>query len=177
MRPCLGFGIALSALAAVIATGVLAGSEKVAYPRDYRAKFVVYGTVDRPDRKIVRMFYVNPEAVQVASPGQPLPFGTVLIMEDHKAKVDEKGQPVRDLAGRFVATDEVTAIFVQEKRAGWGAEYPSDKRNGEWEYAWFNPDGSPKADAKFDGCFSCHKSRAARDYTFLFGKYIEDTKK
>lgn len=84
---------------------------------------------------------------------------------------------MRDSARRFAATDEATAMFVQEKRAGWGAEYPPGKRNGEWEYAWFNPDGSPKADAKLDGCFSCHKSRAGRDYTFVFGKYIEDTKK
>ncbi|MGH7264820.1 MAG: cytochrome P460 family protein [Candidatus Rokuibacteriota bacterium] len=162
--------------AALIALTAFAGPEKVEYPKDYRTRFVVYGIVDRPDRKIVRLFYANPEAVETAKPGQPVPDGAVLVMEDHKAQLDAKGQPVRDAEGRFVPTDEVTAVFVQEKRRGWGVEYPPEKRNGAWEYAWFNPDGSRKADAKFDGCFSCHQSRAARDYTFLFVKYIEDTK-
>jgi hypothetical protein len=163
-------GIVLMALTA------LAGPERVEYPKDYRTTFVVYGTVDRPDRKIVRVFYANREAVHAARPGQPVPYGTVLVMEDHKAKLDTSGQPVRDADGHFIASDEVIAVFVQEKRSGWGEEYPPEKRNGEWEYAWFNPDGSRKIDAKFDGCFSCHKSRAGRDYTFLFAKYVEDGK-
>ena len=59
---------------------------------------------------------------------------------------------------------------------GWGAGYPPEKRNGEWKYAWFLPDGSRKDDAKFDGCFGCHMSRAERDYTFTFAKYVLDGK-
>ena len=57
------------------------------------------------------------------------------------------------------------------------AEYPDDKRNGEWEYAWFLPDGSRKADAQFDGCFECHMSRAASDYTFTYADQLLETER
>jgi hypothetical protein len=171
-------GLALSVGAIGIAASAMAGPEKVAYPESYRTEFVRYITIDRPDRKIVRWFYVNPEALAAAQPGEDLPDGTVLIMEDHQARLDAREEPVVDAQGRFISTDEVTNVFVMEKRPGWGAEYPPEMRNGEWEYAWFLPDGARKADAKFDGCFACHMNRAGRDFTFTFTfvKHVIDTK-
>ncbi len=173
-------GIALlggAALAASVAVGgALAGPELVAYPEGYRTAFEQYLKVDRPDRGVVRFFYVNPEALEAAVPGEPLPHGTVLIMEDHKAELGADEEPVLDDDRRMVPTDEVTNVFVMEKQPGWGEEYPASKRNGEWEYAWFLPDGSRKPDAAFDGCFGCHMNRAERDYTFTFFKYVLDGK-
>jgi hypothetical protein len=174
MRTFLGLGLLMGLLAAASA---VAGPEKVALPKDYRTRFTLFSIVDRPDLKGVRFAYVNPEALQSARPGQPVPDGTVLVMETRKAKLDPAGQPVRDADGRFVATDEVMSIFMQEKHQGWGAEYPPEKRNGEWEYAWYTPDGSRKTDVKLDFCFTCHKSRTDRDYTFLFWKHVVDTKR
>ena len=176
---------AIAARAAALAVLLLAaaaaraGTEQVEYPKDYRSRFAEYNRVDRPDRKpaVVRFFYVNPEALAVAKPAEPLPYGTVLVMEDHKARVDEAGRPARDGEGRLVPTDEVINVFVQAKGRGFGAEYPESKRNGEWEYAWFLPDGARKADAKFDGCFTCHLNRAGRDYNFTFSKYLLDERK
>jgi hypothetical protein len=170
-------GVALGAAAIGLPAASGAGPEKVAYPNNYQTEFVRYITIDRPDRKIVRWFYVNPEALAAAAPGEDLPDGTVLIMEDHKARLDAGEAPVVDAQGRFISTDEVTNVFVMEKQPGWGEEYPPEKRNGEWEYAWFLPDGSRKADAQFDGCFACHLHRAERDFTFTFAKYVIDTKK
>ncbi|MGH6896175.1 MAG: cytochrome P460 family protein [Geminicoccaceae bacterium] len=167
----LGLGVLVLALSG----RAFAGPEKVAYPEGYRTGFVRYITIDRPDRGIVRWFYVNPEALAAARPDEPLPDGTVLIMEDHVARLDANERPVIDAQGRFISTDEVTNVFVMEKQPGWGAEYPPDVRNGEWEYAWFLPDGARKADAKFEGCFSCHMNRAERDFTFTFYKYVLDT--
>jgi hypothetical protein len=169
-------GLALSAGAIGIAASAMAGPEKFAYPDSYRTEFVRYITIDRPDRKIVRWFYVNPEALDVAQPGEDLPAGTVLIMEDHQARLDAREEPVVDAQGRFISTDEVTNVFVMEKQPGWGAAYPPEVRNGDWEYAWFLADGTRKADAKFDGCFSCHLSRAERDYTFTYAKYLLDSR-
>ena len=179
MRNFAATGIAVGILAAV-SGGALAGADLVHYPTNYRSEFTNYMRVDRPDRKTVRFFYVNPAALEAAEPGAPLPHGTVLIMEDHKAKLDTAGEePERDALGRMVPTDEVTNVFVMEKQPGWGAAYPPEKRNGEWEYAWFLPDGSRRPDAKFDGCFGCHMSRAGdgRDFTFTFAKYVMDTKR
>ncbi len=154
-----------------------AGSEKVAYPKDYRSKYVLFATKDNPPFKTVRFMYVNPEALKAAKPGQPLPDGTVLVAEDRNAKLNAKGEPVKGADGRFVVTEKIFSVLVQEKRKGWGTEYPADTRNGEWEYAFFQADGSRKADAKIADCMACHKGQAAEDYTFRFFKYVADKKK
>lgn len=161
--------------ALLVAGTASAGPELVAFPAGYRDSFVLYNKVDRPDRKTVRFMYVNPEALAAAAPGAPLPHGTVLIMEDHKAQLEGE-TAVLDADGRLVATEEVTNVFVMEKQSGWGAAYPAEMRNGEWEYAWFLADGTAKADAKYEGCFACHLNRSERDFTFTFWKYIVDEK-
>jgi hypothetical protein len=94
-------------------------------------------------------------------------------MEDHPAMLDDQGAPVTTSDGNFVPKAEVTNIFVQEKQEGWGADYAPDVRNGEWEYAWFIADGSPKPDAKFDNCFACHKKEVeAQDFNFTLSPFI-----
>lgn len=171
----------LPIVAAVIllsASGAVAGPERVAFPGGYQQKFVRFLDVDRPDRKTKRFFYVNPEALEAAEAGQALPDGTVLVMEDHPVELDGE-QPRRDTEGRFIATPEVTNVFVMEKQPGWGEAYPADKRNGDWDYAWYDAAGTLKHSdpARYEGCFSCHQSRAGRDYTFTFFKYVEDLKR
>ncbi|MBI4183559.1 MAG: cytochrome P460 family protein [Proteobacteria bacterium] len=173
----LGTSLAAGLAALAFAGAALAGAEKVGYPAGYQTKFRLYNVIDRPDRKIVRFMYMNPEAFEKAKAGEPAPHGMVLVMEDRKAKTDASGKAVTDAEGRIVATDEVANVFVMRKEAGWGAEYPPEKRNGEWEYAWFTPDGARKADARFDGCFSCHKARAERDFTFTFAVNLGELKK
>jgi hypothetical protein len=165
----------LVAAALGLAAPALAGPELVNYPASYRDSFVLYNQVDRPDRKTVRFMYASKAAVEAAEPRADLPHGTVLVMEDHKAKLDGE-QAAFDAEGRLIPTDEIVNVFVMEKQPGWGADYPPDKRNGEWEYAWFLPDGARKADANFDGCFACHMNRSGRDFTFTFWKYIVDIK-
>jgi hypothetical protein len=86
-------------------------------------------------------------------------------MEVYKAKVDDKGEPVKDANGRFLK-DAMTGIFVMEKRTGWGAEYGDDLRNGEWEYARFTVDGKPPEKAETTACFQCHKPMSGQDFVF-----------
>lgn len=158
-----------------------ADTNQVELPENYRSTFVRYTSVDKPNEEKpettkMRFFYVNPESLIAAEAGQPLPAGTVLIMEDHGIELDDTGKPLLDSAGRFIPTDEIKNVFVQEKQAGWGAQYPADVRNGEWEYAWFLADGSRKADAKLDGCFTCHKGAEATDYNFTFSPFVVSVK-
>jgi hypothetical protein len=168
------------ALAALLlsASSAAAGPERVAFPTGYQDAFVRYLDVDRPDREIKRFFYVNREALEAAEAGTPLPDGTVLVMEDHPVELNGE-TPRRDAEGRFIALPEATNVFVMEKQPGWGEAYPADKRNGDWDYAWYDAAGSLKHSdpARYEGCFSCHQSRAARDYTFTFFKYVEDQKR
>lgn len=168
-------------LASLFASAVVyAGAEKVAWPEGYGSSFVRYHTVDKPKAKgpaRVRFFYVNLPALTAAKAGAPLPDGTVLVMEDHLAVLGADGEPVRTANGRFVAGTEITNVFVQEKRAGWGAAYPEAIRNGDWEYARFLADGSPKQGAKFEGCFACHKAKAAgTDFNFTFSPFVKTIK-
>ena len=134
-----------------------------------------YATVDKPERKIVRFLYVNPEAFAAAKKGTPAPDGTVLIMEDHAARLGPDGTPLVDLSGRFIPAPTITGLFLQKKRPGWGAGYAEEKRNGTWEYARFNPDGT-RHPGSVDNCFGCHKPRGVQDFTFTFSDYVQARK-
>src|SRR3546814_6611745 len=83
-------------------------------------------------------------------------------MEDHPVELESGETPRRDAEGRFIATEEITNVFVMEKQPGWGEAYPDDKRNGDWDYAWFDAEGTLKHSdpARYEGCFSSHQSRA-----------------
>ena len=161
-------------LGTVLAGSTLAGPDRVAFPTGYAEKFIIYNMVDRPDRNIVRFMYVSPDSHAEAIGGAPAPDGTILIMEDHPAELDADGNPVTGPDGRLVPSREVTNVFVMEKQAGWGDAYPDDVRTGDWDYAWYLADGSPRPEASFDGCFSCHMNRAGADFTFTYSAYLRD---
>jgi hypothetical protein len=161
--------LAAIACAVLFAASARAGGEKVAFPENY-AKGVLYTTVDRADNKQYRELYTSAEAVAAAKKGQPLPNGTVITLVQYAAKLDDKGNPVKDANGRFIK-DKLLAYTVMEKRTGWGAEYPEAKRNGEWEYQAFRADKSVNTNAKLDGCFNCHKPLGTKvDYVFSYDK-------
>lgn len=171
--------VALLPAIVLLAPAAVADSSKVSLPENYASTFVRYTSVDKPpgDRAAkMRFFYVNPNSLALAEPGKPAPAGTVLIMEDRSIELDAAGNPMLDSAGRFIPTDTITNLFVQEKQDGWGEEYAAGVRNGEWEYAWFLADGSRKPDASMDGCFACHKSAAATDFNFTFNAFVKAMK-
>jgi len=146
-----------------------AGGDKVAFPEDY-AKGVLYTTVDRADNKQFRELFTSAAAVEAAKKGEPMPSGTVITLVQYAAKLDAQGNPEKDANGRFIKTN-ILAYTVMEKRAGWGAEYPDDVRNGEWEYQAFKADKTPNTAAKLSACFGCHKPLAARqDFVFSYDK-------
>ena len=162
----------LSGMLLACASAVLAGPEKVAFRPTYK-RDVLYATVDRPDNRTVRDLYASRDAVNAAKRGARFPSGAVFTMEVYKAKLDETGQPVKDAAGRLVRTGELVGIFVMEKRTGWGAEYPADIRNGEWEYARFTVDGQRQPNLDTKPCFQCHKSISGQDFVFSLSKLVE----
>jgi plastocyanin len=140
-----------------------AGPEKITYPANWK-NHVLYTTVDRHDVKQYRELYASSQAaVDAMKEGKPLPDGTVLTLIQHKAQVDAAGVPIKGPDGRFVKGD-VVAIAVMEKREGWGAEYPAELRNGNWEYAAFSAEGKLNEKANYKGCFQCHKPHEAQDY-------------
>ena len=158
-----------SAAVALVAAAVQAGGDKVAFPESY-ASGVLYTTVDRADNKQYRELYVSPaSAIDAAKKGEPLPSGTVLTLVQYAAKLDAQGNPEKDANGRFIKTN-IVAYTVMEKRAGWGAEYPDNVRNGEWEYQAFKADKTPNTAANLTACFNCHKPLTAADYVYSYDR-------
>jgi len=167
---------ALAALTAIAPIGVAcnayAGGDKVAFPETY-ASGVLYTTADRADIKQFHEFYTSRDAVEAAKQGKPLPSGTVVTRVHYAAKLDAQGNPEKDANGRFIKGNLVT-YTVMEKRTGWGAEYPDNVRNGEWEYQAFKADKTPNTAANLTGCFNCHKPLdPAKDFVFSYDKLKE----
>src|SRR5262249_20272126 len=134
------------------------------FPESY-AKGVLYTTVDRADNKQYREFYAPQSAIDAANKGQPVPSGTVLTMVQYAAQLGADGNPSKDANGRFIKGNLV-GYAVMEKRTGWGAEYPDNLRNGEWEYQAFTSDKKANEKANLTACFTCHKPHADTDFLF-----------
>src|SRR5688572_30208526 len=140
----LGTIIAGGMILAVFACRALASGDLVAFPERY-AEGVHYATVQRGN--ITEEVYTSRAAIEAAKSGRPLPSGTVITMEDHR-------------------DGELFRYVVMEKRTGWDADYPPDKRNGEWEFQAFNADKSVNRTENLDRCFACHKGQARQDFVF-----------
>jgi plastocyanin len=162
-------GLLLLSLAA-LSTGAMAGPEKIKFPSDY-LKGVLYQTLDRPDSKQYRELYTQAEVVEAVRKGQPIPHGAVITLVQWSEEQDASGVPLKDSSGRFIKK-QIIGHTVMEKRAGWGAEYPPEMRNGEWEYAVFTADGRPneKANANTKACFTCHLPHAKQDFVISLAK-------
>jgi plastocyanin len=163
--------------AASLAAGMLAATSGIAQtPGPNAIKFpekygdgVLYATVDRHDIKQYRELWSSKSAVDAVKAGKPIPHGTVLTLVQYKAKVDDKGVPMRDANGRFQKGDLV-AYTVMQKDAGFGSGYTEDIRNGDWEYQVFNAEKKVNDKANLKGCFQCHKPHAGQDYVISLAR-------
>src|SRR5262249_42652066 len=87
----------------------------------------------------------------------------------YAAVQDAQGNPVKDANGRFTK-GALVAYTVMEKRAGWGAEYADNVRNGEWEYQAFTKDKTVNDKANLTACFNCHKPLDKQDSVYSYDK-------
>jgi hypothetical protein len=152
----------------------IAGPEKVDYPKSYQSTYTKLDQIDRYDNKTVRILYVNSIALS-AEPGKPLPSGSVLLLEVRAAQLGPDGNPRLDSQGRFIPGDQIQSVNVQEKRTGWSAEVDEKIRNTDWEYAIFDINGVRRT-ASTQACMTCHKPRAADDFTFVVAPAIREFK-
>jgi hypothetical protein len=140
---CITASVALLGLLTV-SRHVSAGGDLVNFPERY-AEGVHYATVNRGN--IREELFTSRAAVDAVKSGQPLPSGTEITMEDYR-------------------DGKLFRYVVMEKRTGWGADYPPEKRNGEWEFQAFNVDKTVNRNETLDRCFACHKGQATQDFVF-----------
>jgi hypothetical protein len=146
-RSLLGAALALTAGTAVV-WQAQAGREFVAFPENF-ADGVRYATVTRGNIK--EDIFTSRSAIDAAKANKPLPSGTVITLVDYR-------------------DGKLFRYVVMEKRTGWGAEYPPEQRNGEWEYQAFNADKSVNQNEDVSRCFACHKAKAQQDFVHTFDR-------
>lgn len=125
-----------------------ASGDLVRFPEQFESG-VKYATVNRGN--IQQDIFTSAAAIAAAKDGQPLPSGTVITLVDSR-------------------DGKLFRYVVMEKRAGWGAGYAPEKRNGEWEFQAFNADRSINRNENLDRCFGCHKGQAQQDYVYTLDR-------
>jgi len=138
------FRILFGALLLSLTTPSWAERGRVQFPEGY-AEGVRYVVINRGN--IREEIYTSKAAIDAVKNGKPIPSGTVITLVDYR---DGK-------LHRYV---------VMEKRTGWGAGYPPELRNGEWEFEAFNADRTVNTNDDVSRCFACHQAQARRDYVF-----------
>jgi hypothetical protein len=116
--------------------------ELVKFPENYD-KGVNYTTVNRGN--VREELYTSRETIEAVQNGQPIPSGTVITLEIYR-------------------DDELSEIFVMEKRTGWADQNPPEMRNGDWLYQEFNGDKSVDYEEDIGRCYSCHANQERDDY-------------
>ncbi len=137
----------------------------VSFPANYKSDFTKYLTMNFPDNKQLRYFYANPTAMKAAAAGEPLPDGSMILVEVYGARLDEQGNPVQGSDG-FFELGELKGYAAMERQAGWGAALPEMLRNENWNYAPFTTGKVVRSGFNQAVCFACHKPRAGDSNLF-----------
>lgn len=159
-------GTVMLAALALVSAGVAAATEDVQLPSNYKQALANFTTVDRTDNGQVRVLYGSQPALDAVKAGRPAPSGSVMVMEIYAAQRDAQNQLLKGSDGRL-QRGALTSIYVMEKRTGWGAQYATAVRTGEWEFASFSPAGERAANRDMTACQTCHVPRAQDDYLIL----------
>jgi hypothetical protein len=157
--------LAVGALAAS-AIAVHAADDKFTFPTTYQQDTAEYLAVDKPSKQ-VHVLYASRAAIEAAKAGKPMPDGTVFVDAHYNARLDKDGNPEKDANGRFIRAD-LRQYAVMRKEKGWGADYPADKRNGEWEYRVFTPEHKWNDKVSADACLGCHLPQASQDFVMSY---------
>ena len=144
-------------------------------PANYKTTFTMYQTVNRADNNQVRYLYANDVALRAAREGKSLPDGSLLVLEQHAARLGADGKPVTGGDGFFVA-EKFLAYTVMERGAGWGRDIPENLRNEDWHYAAYSP-GRELRPANQAECLACHKPLDKDSYLFSIKALNETAKK
>ena len=138
---------------------------RVGFPTGYQEDFKLMYIYDRLDNRRVRVVCGNDVAASVKQ-GEPFPYGSILVMETWRAKLDADGEVVKDSNDHLIR-ESLSRIFVMRKEEGFGEAYQG-LRTGEWEYVAYHPDQThltpPQNTAN---CAACHLgSSEEKDWVF-----------
>lgn len=156
-----------SAMFLMMSSTVTGENLKIAFPENYRETYTNYLSLDRVQNQdqVIRLF-ANSIAMQGPGDDGKLPFGSILIAEIFNARLDSDNEVITSSLGRRIR-GELALIGIMQREEGWGAQYPQAIRNGNWEYAAFNGDGST-ADTDVITCVACHAPLGKTNFLFSY---------
>lgn len=154
----------------LLVLGLMAGAAyadeaRIPFPADYKTAFANYLKLDRVQNEdqIIHLF-ANDIALNAAAAGKELPNGSILVGEIYAARKDKDGNVMTSSLGLRIR-DKLAAVAVMQKGDGWGARFPDDLRNGDWDFAIFSPDGK-RLDKDLNACRQCHAPLADKQHVF-----------
>ena len=142
---------------------------KIKFPENYRTTFTHYQSVDRANPKQIGELYANDIAINSLQHGKVFASGSILIMEVYNAKLDKNDDPILDANGRRIKAG-LKVIAVREKQPGWGAKWPEDVKNDDWDSIFFSPSSKQPLKKDYATCHQCHKPLTEQDYTFSYDR-------
>ena len=148
--------------------------EYVKFPEGYAESYTNYVTMNRAGKELVAKMYANDEAISSYKESNQAAEGAIVIMEIHKPKKGSDGKAVIGKDGIY-EIDKLAAVAVMERRSSWDAAYPEDARVGDWGFAIYNPDGTPKSNDL--NCPVCHTPFKEQDYLYTYKPLIEHARR
>jgi len=162
------------------------GAAKSRPPANYIAKRVTlpadmvglthYFTFNHKGRKQLRYVYANKVALDAAKAGKELPDGSIIVVEAFKVEMGPGKKPVVGGDGFYISTERA-GFTAMERRAGWGDDFPGMIRNGNWHYAVFKADRSPRPNVNQASCLACHLPHAKNSYLFTMKALTDAARK
>ena len=134
-----------------VAAAAAARRPQMTFPADFPTAYVNYFTQEDGPTKSVTRYYANSVALQAARAGQPLPNGSIIMVEG-------------------TAGGATTYYSGMEVREGWGRDVPELLRNGDWGYGLFNAQKVRGEKNNYAMCLACHKGVAADSFVFTLGQ-------
>lgn len=139
--------------------------DRVGFPEGYQESYKQFFTFDRIDAKSISYICANAIAATV-KPGEPFPYGSVLVFESWRPREDEKGSVILDANGHLIRSS-LNTIFMMKKGEGFGEAY-GPFRSGEWEYTAYRPDKSYQTTPQNStACSACHVA-AGKENDWVF---------
>ena len=142
---------------------------ELTFPKDYKMFATFLKGIQKPNA--VRDLHINMIGAKTEQ-GKPFANGSILVMEVFKAQKDMSGEFAKDTQGNLVKGD-LAKVLVMQKGEGWGMNAPAGKKNGNWIYSAFKPNGE-RLDVDYAKCRSCHLPLGdAKDYVHRYDEYFE----
>jgi cytochrome c553 len=119
---------------------------RMTFPATFPRDFVKYAEENNAADKSGSRSYVNRAALAAARAKQPLPHGSIIVVEN-------------------LADGAVTSYAAMESRAGFGDGIPEVLKNGDWTYALFDAKKEVR-EFNYAKCLACHTPKADSSYVF-----------